>query len=146
MRSGNKQTNCSLESEAIETRVRDIGVDEAGRGARAGPVYAAAVMLDPLTLIVGLAAPKLLNPKQRDNFIVPITLGAAWQVKPTDEVLHSLNAAFGSNAASYSYPPLIDAVRRPTVSYIDFEYGTLGCVLSSAMTVDSSNDTVDVGV
>lgn len=42
-----------------------VGVDEAGRGAWAGPVYAAAVILDPKAPIVGLTDSKLLSPKQR---------------------------------------------------------------------------------
>lgn len=52
---------------------RIVGVDEAGRGAWAGPVYAAAVMLDPNAPIKGLADSKLLSPKQRDNLFLQIT-------------------------------------------------------------------------
>jgi ribonuclease HII len=42
------------------------GVDEAGRGALAGPVYAAAVILDPKRPIDGLADSKILSEKQRN--------------------------------------------------------------------------------
>lgn len=42
------------------------GVDEAGRGPLAGPVVAAAVILDPLRPIVGLADSKKLSEQQRD--------------------------------------------------------------------------------
>ena len=42
------------------------GVDEAGRGPLAGPVVAAAVMLDELNPIKGLADSKVLSPKRRD--------------------------------------------------------------------------------
>ena len=41
------------------------GVDEAGRGPLAGPVVAAAVILDPLHPIEGLADSKKLTPKRR---------------------------------------------------------------------------------
>lgn len=41
------------------------GVDEAGRGPLAGPVYAAAVILDPNNVIDGLADSKKLSEKQR---------------------------------------------------------------------------------
>lgn len=42
------------------------GVDEAGRGPLAGPVVAAAVILDPLRPIVGLADSKTLKAEQRE--------------------------------------------------------------------------------
>lgn len=56
--------------------VRIAGVDEAGRGAWAGPVYAAAVILDPNAPIEGLADSKLLSPKQRDALFECITAKA----------------------------------------------------------------------
>ena len=43
------------------------GVDEAGRGPLAGPVVAAAVILDPDDLIEGLADSKTLSESQRDG-------------------------------------------------------------------------------
>lgn len=43
------------------------GVDEAGRGPLAGPVVAAAVILDELQPIAGLADSKKLSAKQRDR-------------------------------------------------------------------------------
>jgi ribonuclease HII len=42
------------------------GVDEAGRGPLAGPVSAAAVILNPARRIAGLADSKKLSEKQRD--------------------------------------------------------------------------------
>lgn len=42
------------------------GVDEAGRGPLAGPVCAAAVILDPARPIVGLADSKTLSPARRE--------------------------------------------------------------------------------
>lgn len=43
------------------------GVDEAGRGPLAGPVVAAAVVLDPRDPIAGLADSKALSPRQRER-------------------------------------------------------------------------------
>ena len=43
------------------------GVDEAGRGPLAGPVVAAAVILDDSKRILGLADSKVLSPLQRDK-------------------------------------------------------------------------------
>jgi ribonuclease HII len=42
------------------------GVDEAGRGPIAGPVYAAAVILDPAKRINGLADSKVLSAERRE--------------------------------------------------------------------------------
>jgi ribonuclease HII len=43
------------------------GVDEAGRGPLAGPVVAAAVILDPFRPIEGLADSKILSERKRDS-------------------------------------------------------------------------------
>ena len=48
------------------------GVDEAGRGPLAGPVYAAAVILDPARPIEGLADSKKLSEKKRDYLAAAI--------------------------------------------------------------------------
>lgn len=52
------------------------GCDEAGRGALAGPLVAAAVVLDPLATPDGLRDSKLLTPMQRDRLYADI-LGSA---------------------------------------------------------------------
>ena len=59
------------------------GVDEAGRGPLAGPVVAAAVILDPGKPIVGLADSKKLSPARRDYLAAEIrdravTWAVAW--------------------------------------------------------------------
>jgi len=46
---------------------RVAGVDEAGRGPLAGPVVAAAVIIDPCRRIKGLNDSKVLTPDQRDE-------------------------------------------------------------------------------
>jgi ribonuclease HII len=57
------------------------GVDEAGRGPLAGPVIAAAVILDPAQPIEGLADSKLLSPARREALAVLIRARAcAWSV------------------------------------------------------------------
>lgn len=48
------------------------GVDEAGRGPLAGPVYAAAVILDAAHPIAGLADSKKISEKKRDQLAVQI--------------------------------------------------------------------------
>jgi ribonuclease HII len=61
------------------------GVDEAGRGPLAGPVSAAAVILDPAHPIHGLADSKKLSEKQRDRLAPIIRERAlAWAVAFAD--------------------------------------------------------------
>jgi ribonuclease HII len=52
------------------------GVDEAGRGPLAGPVYAAAVILDPGRVPDGLADSKLLAATVRERLVPAIETGA----------------------------------------------------------------------
>lgn len=57
------------------------GVDEAGRGPLAGPVVAAAVILDPACPIKGLADSKLLSAKRREALAIEIRAKAlAWAI------------------------------------------------------------------
>ncbi len=57
------------------------GVDEAGRGPWAGPVSAAAVILDPARVPPGLDDSKKLSPKARDALEIEIKQSAlAWAV------------------------------------------------------------------
>lgn len=63
------------------------GVDEAGRGPLAGPVSAAAVILDPHYPIEGLADSKQLSQQQRDRLAIIIRERAlAWAVAYADVV------------------------------------------------------------
>lgn len=69
------------------------GVDEAGRGPLAGPVSAAAVILDPDNPIDGLADSKKLSERQRDQ-LAPIICerALAWAVAYADvEEIDRLN-------------------------------------------------------
>lgn len=57
------------------------GVDEAGRGPLAGPVFAAAVILDPAKPISGLRDSKKLSPARRDELALIIQRDAlAWSI------------------------------------------------------------------
>lgn len=71
-----------LEDEVRRTGyVRIAGVDEAGRGCLFGPVFAAAVILDPARSIRGLADSKTLPAERRDELAVEIrAYAAAWAV------------------------------------------------------------------
>ncbi len=60
---------------------RICGVDEAGRGPLAGPVFAAAVILDPGAAIAGLADSKKLTARKRELLAQEIKARAlAWSV------------------------------------------------------------------
>jgi ribonuclease HII len=57
------------------------GVDEAGRGPLAGPVFAAAVILNPLRPIAGLADSKILSGSKRDSLYILIKeLALSWSI------------------------------------------------------------------
>ena len=61
------------------------GVDEAGRGPLAGPVVAAAVILDPRRPIAGLRDSKLLSAVARERLAIEIRAHAlAWAVGEAD--------------------------------------------------------------
>jgi ribonuclease HII len=61
------------------------GVDEAGRGPLAGPVVAAAVILDPKKRIRGVRDSKLLDPEERETLAIKIRANAlAWSVAWAD--------------------------------------------------------------
>ena len=73
------------------------GVDEAGRGPLAGPVYAAAVVLDPRTTTTGLADSKTLSAGVREELagrIKTSSLGwfIAWSTVEEIDALNILQA------------------------------------------------------
>jgi len=77
----------------VKTAQRVAGVDEAGRGPLAGPVVAAAVILDPRRRIRGLADSKVLTPEQRGVLAPQIRAKAlAWSIAWSDrEEIDTLN-------------------------------------------------------
>jgi len=69
------------EREITKPSILICGVDEAGRGPLAGPVSAAAVILDPAKPIAGLADSKKLSERKRDQLAPLIRERAlAWAV------------------------------------------------------------------
>ncbi len=75
------------------------GVDEAGRGPLAGPVYAAAVILPEGCVVDGLNDSKKLTEKKREElFDIIIEKATAWSVQAVDEKvideINILNATF----------------------------------------------------
>ncbi|HJU24972.1 MAG TPA: ribonuclease HII [Casimicrobiaceae bacterium] len=61
------------------------GIDEAGRGPLAGPVVAAAVILDPARKIRGLRDSKAMTPEEREEVGAAIRVKAlAWAVASSD--------------------------------------------------------------
>lgn len=69
------------------------GVDEAGRGPLAGPVYAAAVILDPRFPIRGIADSKMMTPDRRAEVAIQIKKRAvAWSIAyATVEEIDTIN-------------------------------------------------------
>ena len=103
------------------------GTDEVGRGPLAGPVVAAAVILDPEQPIVGLADSKKLSEKKREALFEEITNKAlAWSitrasVEEIDEIniLHASLLAMKRSIDQLSISPeyvLVDGNRCPKLS------------------------------
>lgn len=70
---------------SVHSTILVCGVDEAGRGPLAGPVSAAAVILDPDYPIAGLADSKILSAQQRERLAIIIRERAiAWAVAYAD--------------------------------------------------------------
>lgn len=68
-------------STKIQQGLMVAGVDEAGRGPLAGPVFAAAVILDPMRPITGLADSKILSESKRDSLYIIIKESAlSWSI------------------------------------------------------------------
>ncbi len=95
------------------------GTDEAGRGPLAGPVVAAAVILDPGVEYPGLGDSKKLSPAARDrafDLIVARSLGWAWAAIEAPEVdrLNPLAAAMLAMSRAVAALPL-----RPALVLVD---------------------------
>jgi len=109
----------------MKVRVRLIaGIDEAGRGPLAGPVVAAAVILDPLKPIEGLRDSKLLSAAQRERLADAIrTRALAWAVAEAAvaeidrlNILHATFVAMARAVAALGIAPeeaWIDGNRCP---------------------------------
>ena len=103
------------------------GVDEAGRGPLAGPVCAAAVILDPARPIAGLADSKKLSAGKRERLALEIrekalAFGVAWASVEEIDSINILQApllAMRRAVESLSVQPneaLIDGNRCPSLT------------------------------
>jgi ribonuclease HII len=95
------------------------GVDEAGRGPLAGPVVAAAVILDELKPIKGLADSKKLTPKTRDRLFDEIRAKALCFAiaEASVEEIDTLNIL---QATMLAMQRAVEALRlKPTLVYVD---------------------------
>jgi ribonuclease HII len=108
--------------------VHVCGVDEAGRGPLAGPVYAAAVILDPRRRIVGLADSKALTHEQREALAHEIRARAiGWSVASASveeidliNILQASLLAMRRAVEQLAHPPdrvLVDGIHRPQVAF-----------------------------
>lgn len=95
------------------------GVDEAGRGPLAGPVFAAAVILDPARPIVGLRDSKKLSEAKRDLLAPQIRAHAlAWAIaEASEEEIDRLNILQASMLAMRRAVEALSTV--PTLALID---------------------------
>lgn len=95
------------------------GVDEAGRGPLAGPVFAAAVILDPARPIVGLRDSKKLSATSRETLMLEIKDRAvAWAIAScSEEEIDRLNILHASMLAMRRAVEMLKTV--PTLALID---------------------------
>lgn len=104
------------------------GVDEAGRGPLAGPVVAAAVILDPGCPIAGLDDSKRLSKAKREKLFPEIIQNSlAWSIAEASieeidqlNILHASMLAMKRAVESLQKTPdkvLVDGNRLPTWSY-----------------------------
>ena len=111
----------------VSTVLLCAGVDEAGRGPLAGPVVAAAVILDPERPIRGLADSKVLTAERREVLAKRIRERArSWAVAlaAVDEIdainiLHASMLAMRRAVEALQVPPeevLVDGNRCPEVT------------------------------
>lgn len=115
--------NFTRETELIALGFTVCGVDEAGRGPWAGPVVAAAVILDPANIPKGLNDSKKLTEVRREALFEPIMQSAVVGVgimsaAQIDElnILQATYAAMREAIAALSHQPtiaLIDGNRAP---------------------------------
>ena len=95
------------------------GVDEAGRGPLAGPVFAAAVILNPARPIIGLRDSKKLSEASRDALALEIREHAiAWAIAEcSEEEIDKLNILHASMLAMRRAVEALATV--PTLALID---------------------------
>ncbi len=94
------------------------GIDEAGRGPLAGPVFAAAVILPQGVVIDGLDDSKKLSEKKRDMLFEEIKARAVYAVASASESeideINILNATFLAMRRAFDALP-----QRPQAAFVD---------------------------
>ncbi len=105
---------------------RVCGIDEAGRGPWAGPVVAAAVVLDPQNIPSGLDDSKKLKESKREALFVEITASARIGIGigdvgrvDSDNILHTTMWAMAEAVRNLDEAPhfaLVDGNRAPKLS------------------------------
>lgn len=121
--------DATFELEAVELRLAGgpiAGIDEAGRGPWAGPVVAAAVILDPDRIPAGIADSKALDPEAREQIYPRILATAAVGVGIADvariDTINILNATMWAMVEAVRALPcsprlaLVDGNRLPRLS------------------------------
>jgi ribonuclease HII len=111
----------SFELEAVELQINGgpvAGVDEAGRGPLAGPVVAAAVILDPTNIPDGIADSKVLAPEVRlilyQRILVTAQVGVGVAGVDRIDAENILNASLSAMADAVA-----ELSRRPRLALID---------------------------
>jgi len=123
--------------------IRCAGVDEAGRGPLAGPVVAAAVILNPNRRIHGLADSKVLPAEERER-LAPIirerslAWAVAWADRDEIDSLNILGATFLAMRRALLGLPVcpthiqVDGNQLPRINDLN-----LGCTVESIIAGDS---------
>ncbi len=116
----------TFETSAIAQGLLPCGVDEAGRGPWAGPVVAAAVILDPNNIPIGLNDSKKLNEARREALFAPIMqaarVGVGMVEAHTIDDINILQATYSAMAAAitalnhHATLALIDGNRTPPLT------------------------------
>jgi ribonuclease HII len=106
-----------MDKPAVELII--AGVDEAGRGPLAGPVVAAAVILNPQRKIPGLADSKVLTEKKREALFLEIQEHAlAWAIGSADVLeIDTINILQASLLAMQRAVASLSMV--PDIAYVD---------------------------
>jgi len=124
--------------------IRCAGVDEAGRGPLAGPVVAAAVILNPRRRITGLADSKVLTAEERQR-LAPIireralAWAVAWSDRDEIDSLNILGATFLAMRRALLRLPVcpthiqVDGNQLPRIEDL-----RLGCTVEAIIEGDAS--------
>ena len=116
-----------------------VGIDEVGRGPLAGPVVAAAVILDPDNIPAGLADSKALKPAQREALFPLIAMsalgiGIGSATAEEIDVLNIREATFLAMRRAVAALPL-----RPALLLVDGrDAPDLGCTVEAIIKGDAS--------